>query len=217
MVTSAYATLVGKDRTVTKVRKTDFIELYGQYLMSHVTRKPVFGVCDQVRLKPACSATGTSQGLGILDIASTDIILSKQRTTKALIRLRWCAGWSAPLLFAYGKNGFSHDAVLISMTLNWNRDVSFLHLLSVLTNVYSMSSMSMGQGAYKTHGWTLIVLYQVLKNFHAKTQAPRIIWQNLWKVFVLIDPNTLTGHKAFFSFIFLQSHKQFCNTVCIHR
>ena len=35
-----------------------------------VTRKPVFGVCNQVRLKPACSATGTSQGLEILDIAS---------------------------------------------------------------------------------------------------------------------------------------------------
>ena len=32
---------------------------------------------------------------------SKDIILSKQRTTKALIRLRGCAGWSAPLLFAY--------------------------------------------------------------------------------------------------------------------
>ena len=28
--------------------------------MSHVTRKPVFGVCDQTRLKPACSAIETS-------------------------------------------------------------------------------------------------------------------------------------------------------------
>ena len=46
--------------------------------MSLVTRKPVFGVSDQVRLKPAYSAAETSQGLGILDIASIDIILSKQ-------------------------------------------------------------------------------------------------------------------------------------------
>ena len=30
------------------------------------------------------------------------VILSWQRTTKALIRLRACAGWSAPLLFAHG-------------------------------------------------------------------------------------------------------------------
>ena len=28
--------------------------------MSHVTRKPVFDVCDQVRLKPACSADESS-------------------------------------------------------------------------------------------------------------------------------------------------------------
>ena len=40
--------------------------------------------------------------LEILAIESRDIILSKQRTTKALIRLHGCAGWSAPLLFAYG-------------------------------------------------------------------------------------------------------------------
>ena len=37
----------------------------------------------------------------ILDIASIGITLSRLRTTKALIRLRGCAGWSAPLLFAY--------------------------------------------------------------------------------------------------------------------
>ena len=63
--------------------------------MSLVTRKPVFGVCDQIRLKPAC-----------LHVKTKDIILSKQRITKALIRLRGCAGWSAPLLFAYGNTGF---------------------------------------------------------------------------------------------------------------
>ena len=28
--------------------------------LSHVTRNPVFGVCDQVRLKPVCSATEAS-------------------------------------------------------------------------------------------------------------------------------------------------------------
>ena len=32
-----------------------------------------------------------------------------QRTTKTLIRLCRCAGWSASLLFAYGINRFSHD------------------------------------------------------------------------------------------------------------
>ena len=64
--------------------------------MSLVTRKPVFGVFDQVRLEPAYSATETNWSLEILDLACTGIILSKQRTTKVLIRLRirlrGCAG-----------------------------------------------------------------------------------------------------------------------------
>ena len=70
-------------------------------IKSLVTRKPVFGV-----FKPACSATEISERLQILDIETRDIILSRQQTTKALIRLRQCAGRSAPLLFAYDKTGF---------------------------------------------------------------------------------------------------------------
>ena len=49
---------------------------------SHVTRKPVFRVFDQLRLKPACSATETSLGLEISAIASRGIILSRQRKQK---------------------------------------------------------------------------------------------------------------------------------------
>ena len=41
-------------------------------------RKRIFGVCDQVRLKPACSADETSKSLQILDIAYIDIILSRK-------------------------------------------------------------------------------------------------------------------------------------------
>ena len=42
--------------------------------MSHVMRKHVFRVCDQVRLKPACSATETSYSLEILDLERRGII-----------------------------------------------------------------------------------------------------------------------------------------------
>ena len=59
------------------------------------------GVCDHIRLKRAYSATGASVRLEILVTETRDITLSRQRTTKALIRLRGCASWSAPLLFAY--------------------------------------------------------------------------------------------------------------------
>ena len=84
--------------------------------MSLITRKPVFGVSDRVRLKWACSATEASYSQEISDLDSKCIILSKQWTTKALIRLRGCAGWSAPLLFAYGKNRFSLDMACIKIS-----------------------------------------------------------------------------------------------------
>ena len=52
------------------------------------------GVSNQPRHKPACAGTEASWSLEISPIESSDIILSQQRATKALIR-------SAPLLFAY--------------------------------------------------------------------------------------------------------------------
>ena len=62
--------------------------------------KPVFGVSDNARLKPVSSATETSKIVEISLEASLDIRLFNKRMTKALIRLRVCASWSAPLLFA---------------------------------------------------------------------------------------------------------------------
>ena len=49
--------------------------------------------CLQVRLKLACSATeAASMRLENLVTETKDITLSRQRITKALIRLRGCAG-----------------------------------------------------------------------------------------------------------------------------
>ena len=75
-----------------------FTEITALKQVSLVTRKPVFGVFDQVRLKPACSATETSYRLDISDLETRGIILPRQRTTKALI----CK-------LIYGINRFSHD------------------------------------------------------------------------------------------------------------
>ena len=52
--------------------------------------------------------------LPLLAIASRGIILSRQWTTKVLIRLHGCAGWSAPLFFTYGINRFSHNVAHIA-------------------------------------------------------------------------------------------------------
>ena len=70
-------------------------------------RKPVFGVYDKVRFKPACLATETSWKIEISLVPRQDMILSKKRITKALIRLCESAGWSAPLLFANLEDRFS--------------------------------------------------------------------------------------------------------------
>ena len=75
--------MVKKDGAHCKgAKQTPSVIFFGQnYLikiMSHVMRKPVFGVSNQVRLKTACSATETSSSLEILDIASNYIIQSYQ-------------------------------------------------------------------------------------------------------------------------------------------
>ena len=70
--------------------------------------KPVFRVSNKARLKLATSATETRWKTENLLVSSLDMILSKKRITKALIRLRECAGWSAPLLFANTEDRFSH-------------------------------------------------------------------------------------------------------------
>ena len=63
-----------------------------------VATKPVFGVADKDSFKPVHSATETSKKIKISSVASFHVILSKKRITKALIRRRRCAGWSAPVL-----------------------------------------------------------------------------------------------------------------------
>ena len=84
---------------VTAVEKD--LNARGRHKMSHITRKCVFGFSTRLDSNWPAQLQRLVKRLEISAIASTGIILSTQRTTKALIRLRGCAGWSAPLLFAY--------------------------------------------------------------------------------------------------------------------
>ena len=72
--------------------------------MGLIARKPVFGVSVKTSFKPVSSATETSYKIEISPVARLNMVLSKKRITKALIRLRGCAGWSAPVLFANPRN-----------------------------------------------------------------------------------------------------------------
>ena len=76
------------------------------------------GLRPEVSHKPACTATEARWSPEILETASRGIMLSRQQTTKVLIRLRECAGWSVPLLFAYNTNRFSHNVVHITKITN---------------------------------------------------------------------------------------------------
>ena len=114
--------------------------------MSLVMRKSVLG-----SLRPGKTLTGLlswwdSYGLEILDLASRGIILSRQWTTKALIRLRKCAGWSAPLLFAYGKSRFCHDMThiilgCVIMVISSKLESCLFEACVFLTDVYIITQI----------------------------------------------------------------------------
>ena len=76
------------------------------YLWATTRQNVSSGVSDQARHKPACTATEAIYSLEISAIKFRDIILSRQWTTKVLIRQHGCAGRSAPLLFAYDIRHF---------------------------------------------------------------------------------------------------------------
>ena len=59
------------------------------------------GFSDFVLLKPASSVTETSLSAEIWHVTNVVIVLYAERRTKALTRLRGCAGWSAPMLFTW--------------------------------------------------------------------------------------------------------------------
>ena len=87
-----------------------------------------------------------------------------------LIRLRGCPGWSAPLLFAYGKNRFSHDGAHIKFNINcWFYKASFdskMNLTKNKSNLYCTCTCT-GQSPFITvsditwscHGTQLVIFF----------------------------------------------------------
>ena len=90
----------------------------GSY-MSHVTTKPAFGVCDQLRLKPACSVTETTLGLEILYYPD-----SKQQK-----RLSYCADVHADPVFEISSSPTlptcSH--AVVGLAYSHFREVAFIY------------------------------------------------------------------------------------------
>ena len=94
-------------------------------ILGLVATKPVFGVSDKAGLKPVYSVTETGWKIESSPVASLNMLLSEKRITKAVIRLRGCAVWSTPLLFAYlRRKGFSRRS-LYKVRLIFRSNVSF--------------------------------------------------------------------------------------------
>ena len=74
--------------------------------MSHVIRKPAFGVCYQRRLKQAYSADETSQGLESSAIASKGITLPRQQNNKGADQTARIGADQTARLFTYGNKRF---------------------------------------------------------------------------------------------------------------
>ena len=92
--------------------------VYAMY-MSLVMRKRVFRSFRPGQTQTGLLSYRTSMRLEILVTETRDFTLSRQRTTKALIRLRGCAGWSVPLLFTY-KTRF----LMARLTCTWTDPVN---------------------------------------------------------------------------------------------
>ena len=63
-------------------------------------RRPTLEICNQINIKPVCIAAETSKNLNIASIG----LLFRHQIKMALIRLRRCAYWSAPLFFPNNIN-----------------------------------------------------------------------------------------------------------------
>ena len=74
--------------------------------MSLVARKPAFGVSDEVRHIPGCTATEDDLKLEIWDLGSRGKVLAN---TKALISFAVSAKLIWVFVFAYAKSRFSHN------------------------------------------------------------------------------------------------------------
>ena len=81
-------------------------------------RKPVFGVSDQVRHKPGCTAIEDGLRLEISNLENRRNYSIYVAKTKALIRFAVTAKLICVFVFAYGKSRFSHDKARMKRFVN---------------------------------------------------------------------------------------------------
>ena len=101
----------------------------GSYI-SHVTTKPAFGICDQLRLKPACSATETSLGLEILYYPD-----SKQQKWWS-----YCADVHADPVFEISTSQTLASHAIVGLAYSHFREVTFIFFQSDTSREFEINS-----------------------------------------------------------------------------
>ena len=132
-----------------------------------------------MRPKSACSATETSLSHEIASIETRDITLSRQWTTKVLIRQRECAGWSVLLLFAYGENGFSHDMAQLRVSF-------FIFLKKNICCGYPLQASTSARG-FQLVPTTCVFMETKRKlssNYHQVYTVVKLIHAYTWEVLI---------------------------------
>ena len=80
-------------------KQSSGVKLFFDFINGFCREKICLRGFRQSETQQVSSATRTSQKIESLPKASLHMILATKRITKALIRLRGCAGWSALVLF----------------------------------------------------------------------------------------------------------------------
>ena len=117
------------------------------------------------------------------------------QTTKALIRLSGCAGWSAHLLFAYGIHSFSHDLAQFYFRRAYriykcNQKVVFLTCLYALY-VYRIEIGVTETFFRKSWDFDNIILYMLWLKLELETYSVTKLLQ-LWFEMKILKAKTVT-------------------------
>ena len=126
--------------------------------MSLVMRKPVFGVCDHVRLKPACSAQKLGRGFKISDIETRYIIYPGSEQKRCLSNctdvqadLRLCCLHTAKQIFSWRGSYCMSESELTAVT---GYKVFYTCLRGVINVWFHSSSADLNARKTKFH-WTV--------------------------------------------------------------
>ena len=133
---------------------------------------------------------------------SLHIILSKKRMTKTLIRLRGCAGWSAPVLFAkprrqvFSRRG-PYDSFYKNIKVYQARySVLLVLLISVFYSFSSLQSIT-GNACSKSQSSCIHISIRMLLSWQVDDDGSlNGLVVHMWNVFIRSEITSITSENS---------------------